>query len=440
MREAWNSDQVTALAPDASSLSAARGLATPAKWVDRGAADGPPGTLWGLAKGSGSKPYQTCVDLDEPAYRCSCPSRKFPCKHALGLLLMWSAGNVPEAASPTWVEEWHTSRAGRAAKAEAKRANTEPQTEEQAKAAAKRSAQRDDRVADGVTELAQWLDDQVRNGLAGLDQAGSQHWDTAAARLIDAQAPGLARRVKALAGTASSREGWDQRLLAELGTLRLLTRAHERLAELPADLADTVRGHVGYTVPTERVLATTPVRDVWQVIGVQDEVEERLTTRRSWLLGASTGRPALVLAFSVAGQPLAADFIAGTAIDADVCFYPGAAALRAVVATRHATPVRFPSPAPLTTVKQALERRADALAADPWLDAWPMLIHGVLVPGATWHLIDADGDALPLRTRAGQPWHLVGAAGGRPAPIAGVWAHDGLQILSAYVDGELVQA
>ena len=95
--------------------------------------------------------------------------------------------------------------------------------------------------------MAQWLDDQIRNGVAGLDRVGYQHLDRLAARLVDAQAPGLARRVTALAGVASSREGWDQRLLAELGMLRLLTRAHERMAELPAPLAETVRGHVGLT-------------------------------------------------------------------------------------------------------------------------------------------------------------------------------------------------
>ncbi len=353
---------------------------------------------------------------------------------------MWSAGSISDADSPAWVDEWHASRAGRAAKAEARRSNTEPQTEEQAKAAAKRSAQRDDRVTNGVAELAQWLDDQVRGGIAGLDHAGYQHWDASAARLIDAQAPGLARRVKALAGVASSREGWDHRLLAEMGTLRLLTRAHARLAELPPELADTVRAHVGYTVPIERVRATAPVRDVWQVIGVQDEVEERLTTRRSWLLGQSTGRAALILAFSVAGQPLAADLVAGTALDADLCFYPGATPLRAIVAQRHGTAVRCAAPAPATTVQRALAQYADALAGDPWLESWPVLIRGVLVPDATWHLVDDDGDALPVRTRSGEPWQLVGAAEGRPAPIAGAWSPDGLQLLAAYVDGEMVQA
>ncbi|MET9069159.1 SWIM zinc finger family protein, partial [Streptosporangium sandarakinum] len=89
MTERWNRDQVLALAPDASSQKAAQGVSSPGKWSGAGATAG---ALWGECRGSGSKPYLACVDLSEPAYRCSCPSRKFPCKHALGLLLLWSAG------------------------------------------------------------------------------------------------------------------------------------------------------------------------------------------------------------------------------------------------------------------------------------------------------------------------------------------------------------
>ncbi|MFF9106495.1 SWIM zinc finger family protein, partial [Streptomyces rubrogriseus] len=47
------------------------------------------------------------VDLRGPAYKCSCPSRKFPCKHALGLLVEWSEGRVPSADEPAdFAAEW----------------------------------------------------------------------------------------------------------------------------------------------------------------------------------------------------------------------------------------------------------------------------------------------------------------------------------------------
>ena len=80
-------DQITALAPDAASLKAGRGLATRRKWESAG---GDGDVLWGLAMGSGKEPYQTRVSLADFATKCSCPSRKFPCKHALGLMFLAS--------------------------------------------------------------------------------------------------------------------------------------------------------------------------------------------------------------------------------------------------------------------------------------------------------------------------------------------------------------
>ncbi|WP_211273319.1 SWIM zinc finger family protein, partial [Streptomyces hirsutus] len=87
----WTADQVLALAPDTASRRAGSRLGAAGPWS--GAGSSGEGALWGLCKGSGSKPYRTVVDLADvsgPAYECSCPSRKFPCKHALGLLLLWA--------------------------------------------------------------------------------------------------------------------------------------------------------------------------------------------------------------------------------------------------------------------------------------------------------------------------------------------------------------
>jgi hypothetical protein len=444
MENRWTAEQVQGLAPDSSSLSSARSLTNAAKWQLCGAGDGPPASLWGLCKGSGANPYQTIVDLDEPAYKCSCPSRKFPCKHALGLLLMWAAGTVAEGTPPQWVTEWHLSRAAKAAKVQARRESAAAgPTEAQQRASARRAAQRDDRVTQGVAELAQWLDDQVRQGIAGLDKAGYRHFDTVAARLVDAQAPGLAREVKALAGVVSSGEGWDHRLLAELGGLRLLTRAFDRVADLPGPLAETVRSRVGFNVATEKVLAISPERDMWQVIGVRDEVEEKLTTRRIWLLGQQSGRFAVSLSFAipnVPGQALAVDLVVGTQLDADLHFYPGTAPMRATVGTRHGGLQRCTGLAPATTIGAALDAYADAVAADPWTTIWPVLLRGVFAPGHRWHVVDEDGDALPLDPAAGRPWHLAAAAGGRPAAIAGEWGPAGLRPLALHAGAEVIAA
>src|SRR5207244_9130463 len=81
------------LAPDDSSLKSARDLIRKKSFLQPAvSADG----TWLLAqcKGSGSQPYEVSVDLADPAApvgRCNCPSRKLPCKHALGLMLAYVA-------------------------------------------------------------------------------------------------------------------------------------------------------------------------------------------------------------------------------------------------------------------------------------------------------------------------------------------------------------
>ncbi|MEV0195714.1 SWIM zinc finger family protein, partial [Nonomuraea sp. NPDC050691] len=115
MIERWSRDQVLALAPDAPSRKAAQGAARPEAWpllgVATAAGHGGSGgavVVFGECEGSGATPYQACVDLGGPAYRCGCPSRKSPCKHVLGLLLLWSAGDVPAAEPPPWGADWLT--------------------------------------------------------------------------------------------------------------------------------------------------------------------------------------------------------------------------------------------------------------------------------------------------------------------------------------------
>jgi SWIM zinc finger len=429
----WSTEQVLALAPDAAAQRAARGLATARPWQESGYAGGDPPSLWGLCRGSGSKPYQTCVDLTEPAYRCSCPSRKFPCKHALGLLLWWAQGGVDAAEPPVWVKEWH---AGRAARAERK-STSSGGAARRGPVSERAQARRAERVGAGLDELDRWLADQVRGGLAGLSRVGYAHWDAMAARLVDAQAPGAASAVRRLASVATDTTG--EQLLAELALMRLLVSAYRRIDVLPDDLAATVRARVGLPVSSEQVLASVPVRDRWHVLAVRDQFEERFTTRMVWMHGIASSRFALVLSFAAPGQPLAADLVVGTVLDADLCFFPGAQPLRALVAARRGAPEPGGAPAG-SSVTQVLDNYATALAAEPWLDRWPALVTGALTrTGPGWHLVDAVGDGLPLDTAVGEPWWLVAAAGGRPLTVAGEWGPAGLRPLTGWVDGRLVR-
>jgi hypothetical protein len=62
-----------------------------------------------------NNPYQVRVALADAGYRCTCPSRKQPCKHTLALLYLYAGGaSFPNSAPPAFVEEWLANRAKRA--------------------------------------------------------------------------------------------------------------------------------------------------------------------------------------------------------------------------------------------------------------------------------------------------------------------------------------
>ncbi|MFD9203816.1 SWIM zinc finger family protein, partial [Streptomyces anthocyanicus] len=188
----WTADQVLALAPDTASRKAGSKLGAAGPWSEAGSSE--EGAVWGLCKGSGSKPYRTVIDIADstgPAYKCSCPSRKFPCKHALGLLLLWAGedGAVPRGKAPDWADEWME---GRRKRADGKRAQDAAGSASSGdpEAARRRAERRAESITAGASELEQRLTDLLRGGLASAEQRGYGLWEETAARMVDAQAPG----------------------------------------------------------------------------------------------------------------------------------------------------------------------------------------------------------------------------------------------------------
>ena len=428
----WAPEQVLALAPDAASARAARGLATPRPWSDTGASDR---AVWGRIAGSAPTPYQVAVDLAGPAFRCGCPSRKVPCKHAMGLLLLWAVrpDAVPVAPVPDWAAEWLADRTRRAdtARAPADRA-PDPA------ARAKRAADRAERIGAGLDELDRWLRDLVRQGLGTAQSQPYRFWDTVAARMVDAQAPGVGGQVRRMAGAVHG-EGWPSRLLEQAGRLHLVTTAWPRRETLPPDTQADLRAVLGWPVPVDEVLAGPRCRARWHVVARWVAEEERVRAQRTWLVSAA-GQPALVLDFAPTGAPLPADLVLGSVVDADLAFYPGSSALRAVVAQRHSPPgpmVGLPGHA---VIDGALAAHARALAANPWLERFPMVLTAV-VPcprGDGWVVRDGDGAVLPLGPVEDRAWKLAALSGGHPVGLVAEWRDARLWPLSVWADDRLV--
>ena len=436
----WTADQVLALAPDAASRKAGSKLGAAGPWSETGSSD--EGTVWGLCKGSGSKPYQTVVDIADtsgPAYKCSCPSRKFPCKHALGLLLLWAGGDaaVPPGEAPEWAGQWIAGRRKRTEEKKAGDSSGSPSGSADPEAARRRAERRAERVTAGAVELEQRLADLLRAGLATAEQSGYGLWEETAARMVDAQAPGLAGRVRELGSIPSTGPGWPVRLLEECALLHLLGQGWLRRERLPEALTATVRSRIGLPASADG----PPVRDRWLVLAQYDTVDTRLTTRRIWLYGADSDRTVLLLSYGAAGRAPEPALPVGLALEAEVSAYPGAGQLRVALGEQSAPPAPTAIRPRGVTTSQAAARYGDALRGDPWLESVPVTL-GRVVPtpvGDSWQLADADEDAaLPLspsaRSRPGL-WRLVALSGGAPVRVFGECGHQGFTPLTAWPEG-----
>jgi hypothetical protein len=444
---------IEAMAPDQAALKAAAGLLKPGKWPVRERSGE---LIWGECQGSGANPYRVVADVEDPGSKCTCPSRKFPCKHALAL--MWMHADDPRAFAPAeppaWVLDWmsrrrHTggaattpkgdgeARSLAAASEAAASAEVDPGAEARRQASAqKRSADTRRLVAAGLDDLETWIADQLRTGLAGFVAEAPDRCRRIAARLVDAKAGALAGRVdeapaRILALPAEAR---IDAAIAELGKLTLAARAWRAAPDDPE-----LRREVVSTESREELLAYAEaprVQALWEVLG------ERVSTRRdglvsvaTWLLnlGSEGPRFALLMDFfpTSAGRRSGA-FAAGQRFEAELVFYPARAPLRAVVAERWDASERAggdawpPSPEPDPLVAYARE-----LLASPWrLEAPILLPPGRIAEdaaGRAWWM--ADGMTLPIE--GGVPPFALGA---EFAGAAGVWNGARLGLLAGQTD------
>ena len=449
-------ERIEALAPDQASLAAARKLLKPSSWPTLAEGDG---LVWGEFQGSGATPYRVVVNEVDAGYKCTCPSRKFPCKHSLAL--MWlraekSAAFAP-ATVPDWVKDWLSRRRGTAAtpiiqdEAEPKTrpsirlteipeaaSNLDPKAEHRAAAARERhKLDREAAVLAGLEDLDTWLADQVQHGMANFVAQTAQACRTIAQRLVDAKASVIAGRLDSLPTRLFTLPGPARPVAAirELGQIHLISQAYRRASELPQLLAADARQAVGWSITREALLndsETLRVNAKWRVFAVVSEAQpDRLRRVETWLLRQSGAdeRPqcAVVIDFVPISGAAVAGYLVGDQIDAGLSFYPSTIPLRAQIHTLNggAEQIREPLTLPNDTLSVAYANYERALALLPWLGTFPLSFRSASVRRNGEQLYvhdDESGLSLPLH-----PSQMIHAR-----PLATVGQIDGIGLWNGY--------
>lgn len=421
------------MAPDEKSVVAAQKLVSPRLWESPGLSES---ALWGTC--GGGRNYQVRIDLANMGYSCNCPSRKFPCKHVLALMMLLAT--TPDAIaiteSPQWVREWINKRRQREqAKADKEQQPAKPID---AAAQAKRVDERELKVAEGLKQLSVWMDDLIRGGIACLETKPFTFWDDQARRLVDSQAKGLATRIRNLAEIPQSSRDWPQRMMDELGRTRLLMHAYERSDNLSPDLKADVRQLIGWTVSqAELVESGEVVEDDWFIFGQQIKEEDRFRTQRSWAIGRTTQREALLLQFAPGVQGFPESIVPGTIQPGKLIFYPGTVQQRAKFQERTGeNDSTFKDYIGGNSVTTFLGEYAERLAQNPWLPTCSCLLSDVTIATehGAWFVRDSEGNALPLRMQ--DHYRLLSATGGHSFQLMGEWNGDVFAPMSFLFEGQ----
>jgi len=404
-------EQIESVAPDQASLNAASKLLKRAKWPML--EQNPEGTLlWGQCQGSGSTPYSMAVATHDLGAKCSCPSRKFPCKHSIALM-WWFADNASEfttGETPEWVAQWVSRRRGSTAKdaaegdtktkvslsdaaADANKPAKQLSAEEEQKKAERSAKQqqrnrekREQSILQGLDELDLWIADQIEEGFAGFETRAHKQSQTLIKRLVDAKAPGIALRVESAMSEYFAADLADRNdlLIETFGMLHLLANAYRQQQDLPSALQADVRQTVGWNIERDSLLKdsdATRVRGEWMVTGTREETQtDRMIRQETWLMQIdSDEHPVAVLIDFVpvaSGAGRTSLYRSGQTMNATVVYYPSSTPLRALLIDPTLDTTSAPGEVPVTpdTMTDALCAFYEKRATNPWLAKWPISV------------------------------------------------------------------
>lgn len=432
----WTEQQVSALAPNDSTERRGKMLGSSSKWLQLATNYE---AIWGTCKGSGAQPYITQVNLKGPSYKCSCPVRKLPCKHILGLLFLFAKSSAafkfqaPPPAIQTWLERQSGNSSSNTKSPTTSIVDAE-KAEKAQQAKEKRWQQRLALMGSGLDELELWLADVVRQGLANSQLENLQTWNSIAAKMMDAKLPRVSTFLKETHLQLSLSNDWSELVLLRFGELFLWINAFRARTQLSPDLQEALYQLLGKNATkTQVVEASKGVQDSWLVLSQYEGVDvEGHHYRKVWLYGQEQQQYALLLDYVFGFGGYDQSYLTGSLIKGRLHYYAKLVQQRAVLPSFELeTAASEVQPQEYTSLNELLEAYAKQLEVYPWLNNFPATLSKVSVfVNAQQQLLLYDQHQVPIELPILPEiviWKLAAISGGQPISLFGEW--NGLQFM-----------
>ncbi len=424
---AWSYERLLQLAPDTATLEQARKLFFAKRWL---VLEGNGDFLWGVYETAYGQRIEAVVRLEPPLLRCSCKSRRRPCKHALALILLFLNRNEAWRVKEE-LPDWARDLLGKQGPNTKSTPASAPDQQKQ--------AERVRLMDSGVAELDKWLRTVARLGLAQMVQA-PEEWENLAARMVDCKLGSIARRIR-LCQQWLQQENWEDAVTAELGLLHLFVLAWQRKESLqPAQKRELLQV-AGWNVRKDQLGTQQGVEDSWLVLGVSTGSEEKLKFRRTWMRGEKSGRYALLLDFAFGNRGFEDHWVTGSVLRGRLAFYPGQPSLRAAFQHYQVSREAYEAVAAYADLEEVRVNYAKFLGLSPWLMVLPALVDEVrpVYDQSEKQFFLLDREQRQLKMPDSEPsWKLLAISGGEPISCFGEYNGRIFQPISVIHDGRVI--
>lgn len=427
----WTDEKIAALAPNDSTERRGRTLANSAKWnviaTNYEA-------IWGECKGSGSQPYVVQINLSGPKYKCSCPVRKPPCKHVLGLFFLFAKSSAvfkyqaPTEAVQNWLNQQSPNATSNTAKTTAPVLKTEEALEQARAAKEKRWAQRMQLMASGMDELELWLTDLIRQGIANTAIQKASFWNQVAAKMVDAKLPRISTYLKETHQLIQQNQNWSEIVVARLGELYLWSESFKKRALLSPDMQEELYQSLGKIVKKAAILEQhASTKDLWFVLGKKEGVDiEGRSFRKVWLQGLKTKEQALILDYAFGSMGYEQQYIVGDLLDGALVYYSKSYPQRAIFKSFESAKIYEKTD--VSTYKDLnsmLTNYAKALVLNPWLSSFPVALSKLKAfvnDKKELQIKDSNNILIPLSNiKEDVMWKILAISGGHSISLFGEW-------------------
>lgn len=431
-------EQVQSIAPDPASVKAATKVFNKTNWVVEKSAR----AVWSAIQGSGKKPYYVCVDATNIAFKCTCPSRKFPCKHGLALGFFIAANDynsIPEKEEPTWVLEWIDKRAAKQQKAVEKTKTVAPKVNK------KKKEDKWKKAVKSIEQVELWLQDVIKLGILEFQGKGAAYWDSLSQRMVDAKMPGINTYFNHLAQIDYQRQ-WEQPVLNTLRSLHLLVHAIKNNEHLDPEIKQEIELLLGWNINKKELLAnnqTEVVDDVWFVVKIDQRSLDNLESRKVYLYGVQTNRWAYILEFAFGSSYFADVYIEGGMMQAKLAMYPGISNTRAVVKLKGSQTDGSIALQPILDLALANLAYKKQLAEFPWTFELPQLVGQVnlLVQDNQFFILDQQNHLIAVSQMDWDQYLAVlSQTQGHFFDAFLIRNEDGMRLIGFFINDQLISA